>query len=54
MQGLILSLLMLAGLGLCAGGLYAIFSQNDRKRGALMLVAAVVMFGNVAIIKIPL
>ncbi len=49
MAGTILSILMLAGVALLAGGLYLIFRMKDRKRGLLMLVAALVMFGNVAI-----
>ena len=47
--GTILSLLMLAGIALTLGGAYLLISQRDRKRGALMIVAALVMFGNVAI-----
>lgn len=49
MVGTILSILMLTGVALLAGGLYLIFRLGDRKRGLLMLVAALVMFGNVAI-----
>lgn len=49
MAGTILSILMLAGAALLAGGIYLIVRMKDRKRGLLMLVASVVMFGNVAI-----
>ncbi len=49
MAGTILSILMLAGVALLAGGFYLIFRMKDRKRGLLMLAAAVVMFANVAI-----
>lgn len=53
MAGTILSILMLAGVALTFGGLYLIVRLRDRKRGALMLAAAVVMFFNVAIWIVP-
>lgn len=53
MIGAILSLLMLAGALLVGGGIYAIAKLNDRKRGILMIVAGMVMFGNVAITALP-
>lgn len=49
---IILSLLMLAGFALVGGGAYTIVKVRDRKRGLLMIVAALVMFGNVAIMTI--
>jgi|KBSSwiStaDraftv2_1062776.scaffolds.fasta_scaffold00691_35 hypothetical protein len=49
MVATILSILMLAGIALFAGGLHMLIRKRDKKRGALMLVAAAVMFGNVAI-----
>ncbi|MFT3965007.1 MAG: hypothetical protein QM690_03895 [Sphingobium sp.] len=49
MTATILSVLMLAGIAMLAGGLYLVIRKGDRKRGMLMLVAAVVMFANVAI-----
>ena len=49
----ILSVLMLAGAGLLAGGIYLIVSRKNKKQGALMLVASAVMFLNVAIWTIP-
>lgn len=49
MAGTILSILMLAGIALLGGGLHLVIRRRDRKRGALMLVAAVVIFANVAI-----
>jgi hypothetical protein len=49
---LILSLLMLAGFALAAGGVYTLAKVGDRKRGVLMLIAALVMWGNVAIMTI--
>lgn len=51
---LILSLLMLAGVLLAAGGLWLIAKGRDRKRAMLMLAAALVMLGNVAILTLPL
>ena len=53
MAGMILSILMLAGILLTGGGIYAIVKRGDRKRGVLMIVAGLVMFGNVAISAIP-
>jgi hypothetical protein len=49
---LLLSLLMIAGFGLTAGGAYLLLKQRDRLRGALMIVAGLVMFGNVAIMTL--
>lgn len=49
----VLSVLMLAGAGLLAGGIYLIGSGKNRKQGALMLVASAVMFINVAIWTVP-
>ena len=49
----ILSILMLAGLGLLAGGVYLIRTGKNKKQGGLMLAAAAVMFLNVAIWTIP-
>jgi len=53
MAGTILSILMLAGMLLTGGGIYAIVKKGDRKRGGLMILAGIVMFGNVAISAIP-
>ncbi|WP_200933212.1 MULTISPECIES: hypothetical protein [unclassified Sphingomonas] len=50
---LTLSLLMLGGLVLGIGGLWMIVRKGDAKRGWLMIVAAVVMFANVAIWTLP-
>ena len=44
---------MLAGVLLTGGGVYAIARKGDRKRGALMIIAGLVMFANVAISAIP-
>jgi LPXTG-motif cell wall-anchored protein len=53
MTATILSILMLAGIALLAGGIYLIAKKRDMKRGLLMIVAAIVMFGNVAIMSMP-
>ena len=45
----LLSILMLAAFALTAGGLYLLVTRRDRRKGALMLVAAAVMFGNVLV-----
>jgi hypothetical protein len=46
---LILSLLMIAFAALSAGGLWVLIRRGDRKRGALMILAGLVMLGNVLI-----
>jgi LPXTG-motif cell wall-anchored protein len=51
---LALSLLMLAGVLLGAGGIWLLVKRRDRKRALLMLAASLVMFGNVAIWMVPL
>jgi len=50
----VLSILMLAGAALLAGGIYMLRTGKNRKQGWLMLVAAAVMFANVGIWSIPL
>lgn len=55
MSDTILSLLMLAGMALTAGGVYLIAKRPEyRRQGWLMIVAAMVMFGNVAIWMWPI
>lgn len=49
----VLSVLMLAGAGLLAGGIYLIRSGKNKKQGVLMLAASAVMFINVAIWTVP-
>lgn len=49
MSGTILSIFMLAGIFLTGGGLYLAIARKEAKRGGLMLLAALVMFANVAI-----
>lgn len=53
MSDTILALLMLAGLVLMAGS-FLIFRRGDAKRALLMLVAAMVMFANVAVWLAPM
>jgi high-affinity Fe2+/Pb2+ permease len=53
MAGTILSILMLAGIALAAGGLHLLLARKEYRRGWLMLVAAAVMFANVAIWALP-
>ena len=52
MSDTILSVLMLTGVILTGGAVY-VFRKGDRRRALLMLVAALVMFANVAIWLIP-
>lgn len=54
MSGTILSILMLAGLGLGIGGIYLIAAKGQHKQGWLMIVAAMVMFFNVAVWTMPM
>ncbi|MCP1471378.1 LPXTG-motif cell wall-anchored protein [Sphingobium sp. OAS761] len=54
MTGTIMSILMLAGVLLTGAGLYAVIRRRDRKRGTLMILAGLVMFGNVAIATVPI
>ncbi len=54
MSGTILSLLMLAGFLLLGGGAWILRRQpRNRRQGWLMIVAGLVMFGNVAIWTVP-
>ncbi len=55
MSGAILSLLMLAGFALGGGGVHLVVRRREnRKQGWLMIVAALVMFANVAIWAVPI
>ena len=49
MQALTLSIAMLAVFALVAGGTWLVMKGGDRKRGALMLAAALVLLGNILI-----
>ena len=51
---LVLSLLMLGGLLMSAGGIWLLVKRRDRTRALLMLAVGLVMFGNVAIWMVPL
>ena len=53
MRETIISILMLAGMLLSVGGVYLLVRKRDTKRGTLMIVAALVIFGNVAIQLMP-
>lgn len=48
----ILGMLMIAGFVLVAGGIYVFRKGGDRTKGVLMIVAALVMWGNVAIMTL--
>lgn len=54
MTGTILSILMLAGTILLAGGIFAVAKRKDKKRGILMIVCGLVMFANVIIATMPI
>lgn len=49
----LLSITMLAIFALAAGGVYLVAKRQDRKRGALMLVAAAVFLVNVLLWTLP-
>jgi LPXTG-motif cell wall-anchored protein len=54
LSGTTMSLLMLAGVLLSAGGVFLLVRRPElRKQAWLMIVAALVMFGNVAIWSVP-
>ncbi len=48
----LLSILMLAGFILVGGGIYTLVKRRDRTKGSLMIVAGLVMWGNVAIMTL--
>ncbi len=48
----LLSIMVLAAFALVGGGIYLILKGGDRRKGALMLVAALVLIGNVAILTV--
>lgn len=50
----ILSIMMLAGVGLLAGALFMAKKGAPRQKVVLMIIAAVVMFANVAIWVVPM
>ncbi len=52
MSDTIISVLMLTGVVLTGGAAY-VFRQGDKRRALLMLVAALVMFANVAVWLVP-
>ncbi|SBV33358.1 conserved protein of unknown function [uncultured Sphingopyxis sp.] len=52
MSDAIMSILMLTGV-LLTGGAILVFRGGDRRRALLMLIAALVMFANVAVWLVP-
>ena len=46
---ILLSILMIAAFALAAGGAYLIAKRRDRRKGALMLVCALVLVANVLV-----
>lgn len=52
MMDLLLSIAMLGGVALL-GGAVLVFRSGDRKRGLLMVIAALVVFANVAVWMVP-
>lgn len=50
--GLLMSLLMIAGFVLVGGGIHVLTKRGDRTKGVLMIVAGLVMWGNVAILTL--
>lgn len=52
MSDTIMSILMLTGV-LLTGGAFVVFRKGDRRRALLMLIAALVMFANVAVWLVP-
>ncbi len=50
----LLSIMVIAAFALAAGGIWLLAKRRDLKRGLLMLVAALVIFGNVVIWTAPL
>ncbi len=54
MSDLALSIAMLTVFALTGGALWLLFQRRDRKRGGLMLLAAIVIAANVAIWVMPL
>lgn len=48
-----ISVLMLTGIVLIAGAVF-VFRSGDRRRALLMIIAALVMFANVAIWMVPM
>ena len=53
MASWLLSILMIAGAALLVGGVYILMKGTNRRQGILMLIAAAVMFANVAIWLAP-
>ena len=54
MNNLLLSIAMLAVGALLTGGVWLIAKAQDRKRGILMIIAALVLMGNILIWTLPI
>jgi hypothetical protein len=50
----LLSIMVIAAFALAGGGLYMLTKRRDTKKGVLMLVAALVILGNVVIWTAPI
>ena len=50
----LLSIMVIAAFALAGGGIWMLVRRRDLKRGLLMLMAALVIFGNVVIWTTPL
>jgi hypothetical protein len=48
----LLSIMMIAAFALACGGAWLVATKRDRTKGALMLVAALVLIGNVVILSL--
>lgn len=51
-SSLVLAVLMIAGFVLAGGGAYVLAKKGDRTKAVLMIVAGMVMWGNVAIMTL--
>lgn len=49
LAALSLSILIIASFALTAGGAWLVLKKRDRRKGGLMIVAAIVMLGNALI-----
>ncbi len=54
MADTLFAIAVLCAFTLAAGGIYLIAKRGERKKGWLMLAAAAVLLGNVAIWTVPL
>ncbi|WP_380874765.1 hypothetical protein ACFB49_01210 [Sphingomonas sp. DBB INV C78] len=52
-SGIAPAIAMIAVFALIGGGIYLLRTGRDRRKGVLMLIAAVVLFGNVLLWTLP-